>query len=99
MFQKPMIYKDRTTSEFKKFEIQNLNRNMKRQIILAATLFIFGCNEPSTFINHTLQSEKLGNCSLQKAAPNMNSNTSGERYIFDYCVEDGFDGKNYKVDS
>jgi len=28
----------------------------------------------------------------------MVSNINGERYEFQYCVEDGFDGKNYTIE-
>ena len=71
---------------------------MKYFLFTASFFVLAACNEPSTFINHSLSSEKVGDCSMKLSPPNMNSNTNGERYVFDYCVEDGFDNKNYKVD-
>jgi hypothetical protein len=50
------------------------------------------------FINHSLKMEKIGDCSQQPAPINMISNINGEHYVFDYCVEDNFDGKDYKVE-
>ncbi|MEP6675809.1 MAG: hypothetical protein ABJA78_11660 [Ferruginibacter sp.] len=69
---------------------------MKYLSIIGIACLLNSCSD--SFINHTLKAEKIGDCSQQKAPINMNSNINGERYEFDYCIEDPFDGKNYKIE-
>ena len=45
-----------------------------------------------------MTAEKIGECNQQTVPVKMISNINGERYEFQYCVEDGFDGKNYTVE-
>jgi hypothetical protein len=71
---------------------------MKHFFAVAAAIFLFSCADSTTpFINHELKAEKIGNCEQQIVKTNMVSNTAGERYEFQYCLEDGFDAKNYTV--
>lgn len=63
-------------------------------IILA--FFLSSCS--NSFINHELKAEKIGDCSQPKGPVKMESNINGERYEFDYCLDDGYTGKDYKVE-
>ena len=64
--------------------------------LLVLVLFLSSCS--NAFINHDLKAEKIGDCALQSAPIKMISNINGERYEFNYCLEDGYDGKNYSVE-
>lgn len=65
-------------------------------IVLASSLAFASCSD--SFINHELKAEKAGDCAGTTPPVKIISNINGERYEFEYCVEDGFDGKNYKVE-
>lgn len=57
---------------------------------------LFSCSD--SFINHELKFEKAGSCTGIPQPVKMISNINGERYEFVSCMDDGFDGKNYKVE-
>jgi hypothetical protein len=70
---------------------------MKYKLTILLTCILFAsCSD--SFINHELKTEKAGDCGSERPPIKMISNINGERYEFSYCVEDGFDGKNYKVE-
>ena len=69
---------------------------MRYIFILACSCFLFSCSD--SFINHELKFEKLGDCSGQSSPVKIISNINGERYEFTSCMDEGFDGKNYKVE-
>jgi len=69
---------------------------MKWLLILIFSCFLFSCS--NSFINHKLKFEKIGYCSSVPSPVNMTSNINGERYEFVGCMDDGFDGKNYRVE-
>ena len=68
---------------------------MKQVLIILSCCLFFSCNDP--FINHELQSEKLGDCSGYSESIKMISNINGDRYEFFSCIDDDFGGKNYTV--
>ncbi|UAY50784.1 hypothetical protein [Ferruginibacter albus] len=69
------------------------------KLLFAAILatILSSCVDTGDFINHTLKAEKLGECSQPETPMSMNSNTSGERYEFHYCLPDNFDESKYTV--
>jgi hypothetical protein len=70
---------------------------MKYFLTALTILLLFSCG-PDTFINHKLKAEKIGACSNEVTPIKMISNINGERYEFDYCLDEGFDEKNYTVE-
>ncbi len=69
---------------------------MRYILIVICSCFLFSCKD--SFINHDLKFEKLGDCTSEPTPVKMISNINGERYEFICCMDDGFDGKNYKVE-
>jgi hypothetical protein len=70
---------------------------MRYAFMLICSCFLFSCSD--SFINHELKFEKIvDGCTSQPSPVNMTSNINGERYEFVCCMDDGFDGKNYKVE-
>lgn len=68
---------------------------MKYPFIIICCCFLFSCSD--SFINHKLKSEKLGDCNGYSESIKMISNINGERYEFNSCLDEGFDGKNYTL--
>lgn len=64
---------------------------------LLTTLIFLLSSCSNSFINHKLQSEKLGPCSSEQLPTKMISNINGERYEFNYCLDEDFDGKNFTI--
>jgi len=69
---------------------------MRYAVIITCCCLFFSCSD--SFINHDLKFEKTGNCTGVLQPVKMISNINGERYEFVSCMDDGFDGKNYKVE-
>jgi hypothetical protein len=69
---------------------------MIRYLFSAAVILLFSCND-GDFINHTLVAEKAGDCASATGEFKMVSNTSGQRYTFDLCLDAAFNVKNYSV--
>jgi len=70
---------------------------MKHLLAIAITLvFLSSCS--NAFVNHKMTAEKIGDCNQQTVPVKMISNINGERYEFQYCLEEGFDGKNYTIE-
>lgn len=69
---------------------------MKHLLTLTTIFLLFSCS--NAFINHKLKAEKIGACSNEVTPIKMISNINGERYEFEYCLEEGFDEKNYTVE-
>ena len=40
----------------------------------------------------------MGECTGQTSSIKIESNINGERYEFEYCLDDGFDGKSYTIE-
>ncbi len=70
-------------------------KNMKCFSILVFSLLLQSCS--NSFINHKLQSEKIGTCTTEQVPIKMISNINGERYEFNYCLDEDFDGKNFTI--
>lgn len=68
---------------------------MKYIFPAAVILFLSSCSD--SFINHSLKAEKIGECSGEVVPVKMISNINGERYEFQYCLNDGFNEKDYTV--
>lgn len=69
---------------------------MKYVIILFTSVMFYSCSD--SFINHDLETERIGECDGFPASIKMISNINGERYEFYSCLDDGFDEKNYTVE-
>ena len=69
---------------------------MKYLIAIVFIVIFQSCS--SSFINHEMKAERIGACIAEKKQVTMNSNINGERYVFEYCLGDSFDGKDYKVE-
>jgi hypothetical protein len=70
---------------------------MKYTLLIVAVIALAACSEAS-FINHKLEFKKNGECTTQERNIKMLSNIVGERYEFNVCADDSFDGKNYQVE-
>lgn len=68
---------------------------MKKFIPFIACVLLCSCSD--AFINHKLTFEKAGACGNDQGGIQMLSNINGERYTFDECMNDSFDGKTYTV--
>ena len=69
---------------------------MKHILIVSTIILLSSCS--NSFINHSLKAEKIGACTNETVPIRMNSNINGERYEFNYCLDDNFDGKNYTIE-
>jgi hypothetical protein len=69
---------------------------MKHFLTITTIALLSSCN--NSFINHKLKAEKIGTCSNEVTPIKMISNINGERYEFEQCLDDRFDGKNYTVE-
>jgi hypothetical protein len=69
---------------------------MKNMLGLLGLLIFSSCSD--SFINHSLQFEKLGACTDEVIPVKILSNIAGERYEFVSCLDDSFDGKKYLVE-
>ncbi len=56
------------------------------------------CSCSDSFINHSIEFEKTGNCVNSELPVKIISNINGQRYEFENCMDADFDGKNYKVE-
>ena len=68
---------------------------MKYMVLVFSCCLFFSCSD--SFVNHKLQSERIGDCSGISASVKITANINGERYEFVSCIDDGFDGKNYSL--
>ena len=69
---------------------------MKYLLLILFSSLLFSCSD--SFVNHELKYEKQGECRPLEKNIQVTSNINGERYEFLACIDDDFDGKNYKVD-
>jgi hypothetical protein len=69
---------------------------MKYILSVIAVIFLYSCSD--SFINHSLEAEKSGDCNSEPAAVKMISNINGKRYEFHYCLNEGFTEKDYTVE-
>ncbi len=69
---------------------------MRYLFIIISCCVFFSCSD--SFINHKLAFEKAGDCNGEPKPIRVISNINGERYEFDCCLDDDFDGKKYKVE-
>lgn len=69
---------------------------MKYILSVIVIIFLSSCSD--SFINHSLKAEKVGDCSNEPIAVKMISNINGERYEFQYCLDEGFNEKDYTVE-
>jgi hypothetical protein len=68
---------------------------MKLIILTLLILSLASCS--NSFINKKLQFEKIGACNNDVLPTKMISNINGERYEFNYCLDENFDGTNFTV--
>ena len=71
---------------------------MKYILIASISFFLIACNNNEAFINHKLEYQSGGECTTGEKTINMLSNIAGERYQFECCLDNDFDGKAYHVD-
>ncbi len=66
---------------------------------ILTSVIIFSLSSCSnSFINHRMNAEKIGACNQQTVPVKMISNINGERYEFNYCLDEDFNGKNYSIE-
>jgi hypothetical protein len=68
-----------------------------KYILIATVVFFASCSD-APFIKHELKAEKLGPCTNDAVVINVSTNIMGERFTFNACVNDDFDGKQYSVE-
>ena len=66
--------------------------------IQSALLLLFFSSCSDSFVNHEMKAVKIGACSTEITPVIMNSNINGERYEFNYCLDENFDSKNYTIE-
>ena len=69
---------------------------MKYILTFSTIVLLSSCS--NSFINHDLKVERIGDCAQQQQPVRIESNINGERYEFNYCLEDGYNGKDYTVE-
>lgn len=69
---------------------------MKYVQLIIYCCFLFSCSD--SFINHDLKFERVGDCSKERGPVEVISNINGERFKFDCCMDNDFDGKGYTVE-
>lgn len=69
---------------------------MRYLFCIITSCMLFSCSD--SFINHKLKSEKTGDCSGETKPIRMISNINGERYEFECCMDDDFNGNAYTVE-
>lgn len=69
---------------------------MKYISLIAIIVLLTSCSD--SFINHELKAERIGDCKEEHNAVKIMSNINGERYEFEYCLEENYSGKDYKVE-
>ena len=69
---------------------------MRYTVIVLFITLLASCS--NSFINHELKAERIGECTQQPSPVKMISNINGERYEFEYCLDEGFDGEKYLVE-
>jgi len=71
---------------------------MKSSLIFLIILSCVSC-KTNPFLKHELEYKKISDaCAGKDPVVRMNSNLNGERYEFQECLDDDFDGKNISVD-
>jgi hypothetical protein len=67
---------------------------------LGGCIFLFSCNvSHDPYLKHKVKLEKLSeSCSGKSDKFNMNSNTNGERYTFQECLDANSDEKNVIIE-
>ena len=71
---------------------------MKSILIFFVSLISISC-KTKPFLKHELDYKKISEvCTGKDPMIKMNSNLNGERYEFQECLNDDFDGKNIAVD-
>ncbi len=69
---------------------------MRYTILVMTCCLLFSCSD--SFIKHKLAFEKNGDCAGEVKPVKMISNINGERYEFNACMNDDFNGKDYTVE-
>lgn len=73
---------------------------MNRQLSIWALLFVLAACEAHTkpYIQHEVAIKRLGaSCAAKSDGIHMESNTVGERYVFQACLNEGFTKKDVRV--
>jgi hypothetical protein len=70
---------------------------MKKTVLPLFLLYLLAsCDENQ--LNHKLEFKKIGSCNQMSPLYHMESNVAGDRYTFNQCLPENFDGTTYKVD-
>jgi hypothetical protein len=68
-------------------------------ILIVLIVILASCDPAKPYINFTLKADKINDdCSQVSAEWTVDANTSGERYVFEYCLKDGFDETTATMD-
>lgn len=65
-------------------------------ITFCTALLLSACEE-GPYIKHEMAVAKKGACTNEISSVKMESNINGERYVFEECLPENFDGKAYEL--
>lgn len=66
-----------------------------KYILFFSIILLSSCS--NAFVNHKLEYKKSGECNENLTPIKMTSNINGERYEFQQCMNENFNGKDYTV--
>lgn len=76
-----------------------LSMKLKLSPVVIICFCLVSCSDTGPYLKHELEFKKLGDdCSGQSAQMNMNSNTNGERYEFEECLDADFNEGKMQVE-
>lgn len=67
-------------------------------LIACCTALLLTACEEGPWVKHEMTVTKKGNCTNEISSVKMESNINGERYVFEECLPEGFDGKAYELE-
>src|SRR5215210_5424715 len=69
-----------------------MNNRLKSYTTLCLMLTLWSCDVDRNYLKHELKLEKSGDCNNINPAIGVEANTIGERYTFERCLGDGYNG-------
>lgn len=73
--------------------------NRKLNVVFLFCLFLVSCSDTGPYLKHELEFKKMGDdCSGQSAKISINSNTIGQRFEFEECLDVDFSKEKMQVE-
>ncbi len=66
-------------------------------LLFFGMVILLSCNTDSAYLKHDIEYEKIGECRNINSKMDINSNTIGERYVFQECLDADYKG-SYTVE-